>query len=339
MKHLSLLACLMLVFKGMSAQVHPEGASSAKLIIDYTSISYTTDLQPQLYVQFSVINNTNKEQVYLTGEDAPSMFFSVDNEDLILPPDNKNVGNNSYIHRTIASHGSMNIGLIFKLRHEPDSVFRFKLGMKLVPYSANANDIKLRNVETTWSDVNEVKLKRGRTFYERAIKEKAQRNLQEPLPIYHALTPQERNDYALTVDSGKIGLPVDTSMYFFVDKRKTKFLLCYVNLENHSNDTLAYVTMNCNYLNIFLVDNKDFSIPPIMCYKNGPEVVKIPPHGARKMSIPLMINRFGPENRKFRMGMSLQKFVSREQLRFDPELYLLRPETSNLIWSNEVHIP
>jgi hypothetical protein len=317
MKHLSLLIFAVLIFGRTSAHeslIPPyhgsnkqtkSSAATASLIIDYTSLTFTADDTPQLYVQFGIVNNTNKELVYLTTENLFSKFYAVDNKDMALPADGPEGAANSFTPRAIAPHGSINFGLTFKLRREPDSLFSFKLGAKLIAYHAKTDgnyEHELSDVELTWSNNYTVKLKKGWVFYQKAIAQQTKLDLQKPLPAYHALTEDERKAYTLVIDTNQMRLPVDTSMYYFIGMRKTKFLLCYVSLENHSNDTLEYVTMNCNYLVIFLADNKDFSIPPVMCFKNGPETIKIPPHGAFKMSIPLMINRFGPENRKFRIG-------------------------------------
>ena len=76
------------------------------------------------------------------------------------------------------------------------------------------------------------------------------------------------------------------------------------------------------------------------CDANYPRIITVAPRKSAVINVPVIYVKGSLGNsKKFKIGMSLQKYLSREQLfQFDAYAYLLRPETSNLIWSNEVLI-
>jgi hypothetical protein len=163
-----------------------------------------------------------------------------------------------------------------------------------------------------------------------------ERVLKAPVPIYHPLTNKEKRGYTLKIDESAIKRPHDTVIF------KKKCLVTYISLKfvNSLDDTLKYMSMDCSWLDCFFTNNSHIGFGKQLCYKNGPIVKSIAPHGSENIYIPIVVNKgLNFHNQKFRIGISLQKFIDRKQsTEFNLFTLLLRPETSNLIWSNEVEI-
>jgi hypothetical protein len=169
------------------------------------------------------------------------------------------------------------------------------------------------------------------------IKKQNELILKKPLPVYHPLTDQDRKNFVLTIDQHKIKNIRDTLVY----GKKLGFIKCPLKLTNKSNDTLKYINMTCSWEEVYQIDkNNVMGIWAKACDSNFPTIITIPPQKALVINVPVIIHGSLGKNRAFKIGMSLQEFISREQLfDFDAQAYLLRPETKNLIWSNEVKVP
>ena len=96
--------------------------------------------------------------------------------------------------------------------------------------------------------------------------------------------------------------------------------------------------MDCSWLDIYFTNNNKIEFAKQICFKNEPWIKIILPHHTESIIIPIILNKGQNNfNRNFRIGMSLQKFIDKSQLfDFDAFKYMLRPETGNMIWSNEV---
>lgn len=163
-----------------------------------------------------------------------------------------------------------------------------------------------------------------------------QRVLSRPVPPYHALTAEDRTRYVLSIDQDAIKKPNDTTIF----GKRYKVTHVPVKLTNSSGDTLKYLSIDCSWLDIYLTDNRDIEFAKQICYKNGTFVEVVLPHHIKIVYIPILLSsNTMNQNSKFRTGMSLQKFNEKSRyFDFDIFAYLLRPETRDIIWSNEVVI-
>jgi hypothetical protein len=161
--------------------------------------------------------------------------------------------------------------------------------------------------------------------------------LKRPLPIYYALSEKDKKDYILNVDQNAIKTPNDTVIF----GKKYRVFSLPVKFTNYSKDTLKYLTMDCSWLDSYFTSNNRIEFVRQICFKNEPYVKIILPHQTWSVYIPIILNNDQNNfHRNFRIGISLQKFIKRSQLfDFDPFIYMLRPVTSNMIWSNEVVAP
>jgi hypothetical protein len=161
--------------------------------------------------------------------------------------------------------------------------------------------------------------------------------LKTPVPVYYALTKEDRKQYIFSIDQNTIKKAHDTTIF------RDKELVINIPLKftNYSNDTLEYLSMDCTWLDYFFTDNKRIEFAKQICFKNVPCVDTIPPHHTINIYIPIVLKRnVKIIVRKFRIGMSLQKYIDHNELwDFDPFKYFLRVETSNMIWSNQVQLP
>jgi hypothetical protein len=161
--------------------------------------------------------------------------------------------------------------------------------------------------------------------------------LKRPLPIYYALTDKDKKKYVLNIDQNTIKKPGDTLIF----GKKYLVTSLTVRFTNYSKDTLKYLSMDCSWLDSYFTDNKTIQFAKQLCFKNEPCVKTIPPHHTVNIYIPIVLKTNASHlSLKFRIGMSLEKFVNYKQFwDFDAFIYMLRPETTNIIWSNEVSIP
>ncbi len=161
--------------------------------------------------------------------------------------------------------------------------------------------------------------------------------LKENPPVCYFLTSKDRKNYILNIDQKTIKKAVD------IDFFKSKHQIAYLPLKftNKSNDTLNYISMSCSWLDFYFTNNTRIKFEQQICFKNAPVVNTIYPKRTTTIYIPILLNEAGGSfNRRFKIGISLQKFIDNTQLlNFDMFKYMLRPETANMIWSNEICIP
>jgi len=161
--------------------------------------------------------------------------------------------------------------------------------------------------------------------------------LKDKPPINYVLTNDDRKNYILNIDQKAIKKAID------IDFVKKKHHVAYLPLKltNYSKNTLTYISTSCTWLDLYFTNNNRIKFEHQICFSNFPVVNTIYPQHTTTIYIPVLLNKDGSSiNRKFRIGMSLQKFINNAQLvNFDMFKYMLRPETSNLIWSNEIKIP
>ena len=159
--------------------------------------------------------------------------------------------------------------------------------------------------------------------------------LKMPLPVYHALTGEDRRNYKLSVDQSAIKKLQDV----IISGKKYRVTYLSLKLTNSSDDTLKYFNMDCSWLDIYFTNNAQIEFKRQICYKNGIVIKAVPPHHTESTLIPIVIktgtNSYG---HKFRIGMSLQKLIDPSPFFNFPFVYLLWPQTQNLIWSNEVSV-
>jgi len=160
--------------------------------------------------------------------------------------------------------------------------------------------------------------------------------LKTPLPIYYALTDNDKRKYVLTIEQHNIKKPNDTLIFgkeYMATSLPVKFT-------NYSTDTLKYLGMDCSWLDSYFTNNKTIEFKKQLCFKNGPSVKIIPPRQTVNIYIPIVLKKNANYLKlKFRIGMSLQKFIDYKQFWDFPFTYMLRPETCNMIWSNEIQLP
>ena len=160
--------------------------------------------------------------------------------------------------------------------------------------------------------------------------------LKSPLPTYYALTEEDKKDYILSINQKAIKAPTDTIIFGI------KYSVTYlpVRFTNYSRDTLKYIDMDCTWLDCYFTNNNRVKFEQQICFKNEPYIYEIAPQHSLSINIPIVLNDNGSSlNQKFRIGISLQKYIDNSQLlNFDAFNYFLRSETSNIIWSNEVEL-
>jgi hypothetical protein len=164
-------------------------------------------------------------------------------------------------------------------------------------------------------------------------------HLKKPLS-YYQLTEKDKKNYVLSIDQKEIRTPVDIT----IRKKRYQYTSLPVKFTNYSADTLKYINMDCSWTDIYFTNNKAVQFEKQLCFKNEPHVITVLPGQTVIINFPVIMR---PEERnsdqKFRIGMSVQKAIKRQVHSIDdvpdfPFDYFLRPETANLIWSNEVEI-
>jgi hypothetical protein len=123
-------------------------------------------------------------------------------------------------------------------------------------------------------------------------------------------------------------------------KKKYLFTICETKINNNSGDTLKYINMTCSWLDIYKVNNVNFGLVGQFCLGNYPEVRTVLPRQSSMFKIPVIAKVAANLPQKIKIGLSLQKYTGDNQFfsLFDPRELLMKPETSNMIWSNEVVI-
>jgi hypothetical protein len=63
----------------------------------------------------------------------------------------------------------------------------------------------------------------------------------------------------------------------FIMDRKGDDLSVKLILTNHSADTIKYMSWSCSWEDCYSVDNEKWHTSPSFCFKNGREIIAIPP--------------------------------------------------------------
>jgi hypothetical protein len=294
-----------------------------------------------LYVKVLIVNNSNDTLRYIGTDCLYSKLYYTSNKNMIVQDDKCDKGNT--IGLTIPPHKILGTQLSFKFRKVPDTTFRFKIGMKLIKWDIKSKlkFVSYKTVDTApvlWSQTWVLKTNRKHEIYGLTEKERNELELKKPLPIYYHLTNQDRKNYTLSIDQHKITKGYTLLRY---EKNDEHTLLSIpLKFTNNSKDTLRYISMSCTWWDFYRVSIKGTEFwSNSDCTKNIPSKVIVPPHRSLITLVQIVYKKGAiATNTKFKIGLSLQKSISNEQTH-DASAYLLRQETSNLIWSNEVKVP
>lgn len=285
---------------------------------------------------FSVLlfNNTNDTLRYVDVYSNMSTIYQIDDENLQIQ--DGRYGKRG-VKRTIIPPHKRTLTIVqVSFKKTPDSVFSFRLGMKLLQWpktpKQNMPDTNtLLHANMIWSDRTTIIF--GRNHYG---PEEEQNELKAKYPlIYDTLSNQDRKEYILNIDANKIGKLKDTSVYD--NNQKYYFASVPLNLSNNSDDTLKYFSMSCSWEEIYMVGSKDGGLLGWDCLKNIPDEIVVRPHTTRSVNLPIIFNKKSSENKySFRIGMVLLRnfdiwTMSDYDIAFGDKRYL--------IWSNEVEIP
>jgi hypothetical protein len=326
---------------------HP---SKLSIFIDDCDFGNYLGVPNSLGVVFFIINNGNDTLKYTSTACLFSKFYCVDNANMTLmdyplPWD-------SIKRVVILPHRGKSVAVGFKFSKIPDTSFKFKIGMKLVQWHngnthAILNRMAREKQDTIWSDVEVVKTDRNHHIPERTPEEYKKYILKKPLTAFFpSLTEKDKRKYTLSIDQSKIKQLKDTAIYEMDTlrdkgfKRKYLFTICEMRINNNSDDTLKYISMSCSWLWLYRVNNVNFRVADQFCLKNVDEIRAVLPRRSSIVKIPVITDSKTDFPKKIKIGLSLQKFTGSDQFFnfFDPRELMLRPETSNMIWSNEVMI-
>jgi hypothetical protein len=142
-------------------------------------------------------------------------------------------------------------------------------------------------------------------------------------------------NYILNISESQLTLLKDTVF----NGKKCLITHCPLTLINNSNDSLKYMAMSSSWWDLYTLDNKNFAFAEDYwnVFKNGPEVLVLPPHQPANKSIPIITYKNYYRGEKVRIAMSLQRlgFELPDLKMYAPQLM---PKTTNMIWSNTVTI-
>jgi hypothetical protein len=336
--------------KGVSNSAAPGSLSppsKLSIYIDYCDFGDYQGVPNSFGVRFFIINNTNDTLKYTNTGCLFSRFYCVDNTnmtvmDFPLPWD-------SIKRVVILPHRGKSVWVNFKMGKMPDTGFKFKIGMKLVQrYSGNArailNIMVSEKQDTIWSGVKVVKTNGNHRISERTPEQYKEYILEKPLaPFFPPLIEGDRRKFTLSIDQSKIKRLTDTAIYTYTSKgvkKKYLFTICETKINNNSDDTLKYINMKCSWLEMYKVNNVNFSLAEQLCFGNYPEIYVVLPRQSSTVKIPVITDVATNLPEKIKIGLSLQKYTGDNQFftLFDPRELMMKPETSNMIWSNEVTI-
>ncbi len=294
-----------------------------------------------LYVTVLIVNNSNDTLRYIGTDCLYSRLYYVDNKNMVVQ-DTKCEKENT-IGLMIPPHKTIGTQLNFKLRKVPDTTFKFRIGMKLIKWDIKTK-LKYMSYKTLdtapvlWSEAQIFRMNRKYEYYGLTENERKEIELKKPLPVYYHLTDQDRRNYTLSIDQKKITKSYTTLR--FTAKDEHTVLSIPSKFTNNSKDTLRYMSMSCSWYDFYQINIKGTEFwSNSDCDKNIPAKIIVLPHKSLITLVQIIYKKGSiATGTKFKIGMSLQKRINREQPD-DAYTYLLRPETSNLIWSNEVKVP
>lgn len=151
------------------------------------------------------------------------------------------------------------------------------------------------------------------------------RRLAEFTPINY----KDNNDSLLHIDQAKIPAWKDT----IFDRDKCWITHCPLTFTNNSHDTLKYMTMDVSWWDSYTLDNEHFALAEDWwnVFKNEITVRVLLPYQSVTVPIAIITYKEYYRGEKLRIAFSLQS----------PSPYglMLKPKTTNMIWSNEVEMP
>jgi hypothetical protein len=241
----------------------------------------------------------------------------------------------------------------FKLRKMPDNGFKFRIGMKLVRWHVGKIKTILAAIthektDTVWSNVKVLEINKNQQISDTAENRYEAQILKKMLPFFSPpLTQGDKTKYTLNINQAKIKrlmILKDTAMKFFdlPNRKVDKYLytICEMKIHNNSGDTLKYFSMYCSWLEMYSTNDIDFKVPEQMCFQNYPDVQVIPPRKSTTVKIPIVTDVKTLLPRKIKIGLRLQRLNEDNPFDIAPGLLdlMLIPQTSNMIWSNEIEI-
>lgn len=326
-----------------------------------TSITYSgTKFKPidsAHSISYFLINNTNDTLTYTSTGCLYSRFYLTNNPN--LPPiDNSHWPYDSIKRIIVLPHRGIIGHIELGFKGPGDTALNFKLGFRLLKWEgSNSSDVLNRlahnKVDTVWSDSRKLKTDdwpKSYQSYEAMKQEMITHSLKKPLwAFFPPITDDDRKKYVLNIDQDKMLKLKDTLTSEWnikekkLDKRKRFFITCPVKLTNNTADTLKYMSMDCSWREIYRLRADNYSIADGgPCFKNGPTTIEVLPHQSRTVCIALVTDRDDNPPQKIKIGMSLQKYWSRDQIEMfflHQDALMVLPDISNMIWSNEVEVP
>ncbi|MCS3733404.1 hypothetical protein [Mucilaginibacter dorajii] len=300
-----------------------------------------------LHITYFLINNSDDTVKYVGAGCLTSRFFHIDNPDITIidnnwPPDSTEM-------LLIPPHRGIEGNLIGKFKLRPVSAFKFKVGISLLKWGRDdipsiLKKVTISGANVLWSDVETVEVENKHYNYKRDIANIKARWLKRPMDAFFPpLTKTDRDKYSISIDENKIAKLRDSIVYDLniskrsILKRKCLVTMCPVKLNNNSKDTLEYINMKCSWTDIYKPDNNKFSVVKMICYSNFPTTIKVFPDQSITIYVPIKTFDLKNRNTKIKIGMNLYKYWSNDQLHmFNPDELMLRPETNNMVWSNEI---
>ena len=150
----------------------------------------------------------------------------------------------------------------------------------------------------------------------------------------HRLTEKDRQNYVLSINQSVIKL-TPKPVYLFKQKADITCAAVPVKLENKTSKILTYTNMSCEWSIIYTTNNKNISIIGWPCDSNYPVLLKVAPHSASVVNLPVYFKKSG-KKQKFKIGMML--YANDDNI-LNFTSYNLRAQSNSLIWSNEVTTP
>lgn len=143
-------------------------------------------------------------------------------------------------------------------------------------------------------------------------------------------------NYRLDITEAQIPVLKDTVF----NREKCFITYCPLTLTNNSNDTIKYIAMSASWWDLYSLDNQNFVLAADYwnVFKNGLEVIVLPPHQSITKSIPIIAYKNYYRGQHLRIGLSLQRLGFELPDFLNPSMLQPMPKTTNLIWSNEVVI-
>jgi hypothetical protein len=154
----------------------------------------------------------------------------------------------------------------------------------------------------------------------------------------YLLTDNDRKLYTLTVEEEKIGVPRDTIITDYENKKKKKAKVITVPLilHNNSKDTLKFYSMTCSWGSFYGTNSTGIGLPAWACEKNIPQIITITPHKVFQRDMSIVYDSNIKSGNQYRISMSLLKAPNDVKRIWDfwPEEFV----RFNKIWSNEITI-